>query len=188
MLMYLTVVLNTRASEDVMMSGIWTGSVEFLKDEDLDLFILCIHKGDITSNKRTGYILAKNFTGVIINNPIEIKFTAGKSINPMLCQCREFDISIDWLGENGYDFFPSEQGLFYYPECGKLVFARDDKVFAVLYKDFAMSDLNEEMPSLKNDEYNNDENEEEENENEKVEEVEDMDTDKTMKSDESDEI
>ena len=96
--------------------------------------------------ERPGYILMVNKEGILINNPVKFCLSAGGSINPGMCSCREYSVHIDWLGEEEPDFFPSEQELYYYPETGKIVFTSDDQVMGVLYKDYITGDIRDTMP------------------------------------------
>jgi hypothetical protein len=98
------------------------------------------------THTRSGYILIENDNGIIINNPVKFTLSGGRSINPTLCSQREYDVTIDWLDSDGYDFFPSMQILHYYPKSGKLVFSDIDQVYAILYKDNVISDISDSMP------------------------------------------
>jgi hypothetical protein len=139
-------VMSTRRTENCMLKGFWKGSPSFVKDAELDLFLIYIGDGSTLSSKRPGYILMKNESGLIINNPVEFSFSSGGSLRPGMCPCREYNITIDWLKETPPDFFPSEQELYYYPEHGKLVFAEEESVYGVLYKDHTISDVDSLMP------------------------------------------
>jgi hypothetical protein len=61
-----------------------------------------------------------------------------------LSNCRKWNINIDWLEADNFDFFPNIQELCYYPSVGKLVFSSHEKVYAVLYKDNYLSDKTNE--------------------------------------------
>jgi hypothetical protein len=147
--LFVVVVFNTRSTENNLLTGFWKGSDDFTKQAGIDLFLVYIGGGSTMSCVRPGYILIKNNEGLIINNPVEFTFSCGKSINPRMCSCREYIINIDWLGEDSYDFFPSEQELYYYPCNGKLVFSSEDQIHAILYKDNNISDISSDtMPNL----------------------------------------
>jgi hypothetical protein len=144
--MFTLQVMSVRRIENCMLKGFWKGSPSFVKDAELDLFLIYIGGGGMLSSKRAGYILMKNDSGLIINNPVEFSFSSGGSLRPGMCPCREYNISIDWLGEEPSGCFPSEQELYYYPESGKLVFAQEELVYGVFYKDHTITDVDELMP------------------------------------------
>ena len=146
---YIILVLNTRNTESTLLTGFWRASSEFCQNADLDLFLVYLGEcNSKISHVRPGYIIVKNADGLIINDPVEITLTGGLSPNPTISAGRSFNMSIDWLDENTdySSFFPSEQSLNYYPDCGKLVLSDDTKVYAVLYKDHAISDITRVMP------------------------------------------
>ena len=144
--MVVVLVLNTRSNENSLMTGFWKADADFNEQAGVELFLIYMGESSTLSNKRPGYILVKNSDGLIINNPVEFQLSGGKSINPKLSACREYNVYIDWLEEAEYSFFPSDQDLHYYPESGKMVFSADDQVYAVLYKDNVVSDIMRKMP------------------------------------------
>jgi hypothetical protein len=148
-------VYNSRSTENALINGFWKADPEFCQEAGLDLFLVYFGEGSYLNNKRPGYIVVKNEEGLIINNPVNFHMSGGYSIKPGISSCREYTLNIDWLDEPGYeDFFPSEQLLTYYPDCGKVVLSLDDQVYAVLYKDYIISDTNRRMPeeTLKSEE------------------------------------
>lgn len=148
-LLFAVVVLifNSRSTESTLITGFWRADPEFCQESGIELFLVYFGEGSYVSNKRSGYIIVKNDDGLIINNPVEFCMYGGYSVNPGLSKHREFVLNIDWLDEEGYEFFPSEQLLTYYPDCGKLVLSLEDKVYAVLYKDYIISDVARRMPN-----------------------------------------
>jgi hypothetical protein len=146
--LFILLVVNTRLTESHLLNGFWKGSGDFTQQAGVDLFVIYIGEGSILSNVRPGYILIKNDEGLIINNPVEFSFSAGGSLSPNICECREYSVTIDWLGEEGYKFFPTQQNVHYYPRHGKIVFSLNDEVYAILYKDCNMSDTEGTMPNL----------------------------------------
>lgn len=154
LVVFTLLVLNSRSVESCLIQGFWKGAPSFMQEAELDLFLIYFGENSTLSSKRQGYILMKNDNGLIINNPVEFSFSSGGSITPGICSCREYIVTIDWLGEEAPDFFPEEQELYYYPEHGKLVFSVDDTVFGVLYKDNIISDIDNNMPdSVEQTEY-----------------------------------
>ena len=149
---YIVLVFNTRSTETSLLTGFWKGSADFCDNAGLRLFLIHIGECSTFSNTRPGYILIENGEGLIINNPVIFNLSGGNSFSPKLCNSREYEVEIDWMGETGYDsFFPSIQTIHYYPECGKLVFTGDDgnndeQIYAILYKDFSISDIAQSVP------------------------------------------
>lgn len=145
--MIILLILNTRNNESTLLSGFWRANAEFCKEAQIDIFLIYIGDSSLFSNTYPGYILVKNDQGIIINDPIKINFSSDMDFSPSLCDCRNYIIKIDWEdNEEGYEFFPSEQEVFYYPKIGKLVFSAHDQVFAILYKDNSISDINNVLP------------------------------------------
>ena len=139
-------IYTNRCIEDNNMNGFWKGGASFCQEAELDILLLYLGKFPSFSSEVNGYILAKNTEGIIMNNPIKIKFQGGNSLIPKTCDCREYTININWIDDDGYDFFPNKQELFYYPNVGKLVFVADGETKAVLYKDYETTDISNKMP------------------------------------------
>jgi hypothetical protein len=139
-------VFNTRAIESCLITGFWKGSPQFIADSGLQIFMIRIGEGSVLSGNRPGYILMVNKEGILINSPVEFCMSAGGSLRPGICPCREYSVTIDWLDNEEPEFFPSEQDIYYYPEAGKLVFTSDDNIMGVFYKDFIISDIKDSMP------------------------------------------
>ena len=141
---YALLVMNARKQETKMLTGFWKGSPEFCEKAGLELFVMNISK-DVGGN-RSGYILAQNEDGIIINNPVDMSFLSATSYNYNVSDVVEYRLVIDWLGEPEYDFFPKEQVVYYYPELSKLVFTSRGEITIVLYKDPICSDLVNQLP------------------------------------------
>jgi hypothetical protein len=139
-------VINTRSTESCLLTGFWKGSPQFITNSGLQMFMIRIGEGRTLSGKRPGYILMVNKEGILINSSVEFSLSAGGSLRPGLCPCREYSVTIDWLDDGEPEFFPSEQDLYYYPEAGKLVFTSGDSVMGVFYKDYITGDINDSMP------------------------------------------
>ena len=140
-------IFNSRSLESSLITGFWKADADFCNNAELELFLVYFGEGSSISSNRPGYIIAQNSTGLIMNNPVNFSLSGGHSIKPGLSKYREYKVYIDWIDEEGYDdYFPSEQILTYYPDCGKIVFSKDDTVYAVLYKDHVISDINRTMP------------------------------------------
>lgn len=145
-IIYLVLVFGSRKTESELMHGFWRADAEFCKSAELDAMIVYIADGSTVSMKRNGYLFAANSDGIILNNAITFKFSGIPSINPGRCESREYLVNIDWGEEEAPEFFPSQLDAFYYPNDGKLIFALEDTVHAILYKDYSMSDATNRIP------------------------------------------
>jgi hypothetical protein len=140
----ITLVFHSRYVEASNMKGFWKADAEFCRSTELELFILYLGSCEnVISQSRFGYLLAKNYDGIIINNPVKIYFKNNMEILPYLTDCKKYKVKIDWQDiEHEEDTFPSELDLAYYPCNGKLVFYASDIVYTVLYKDHGLSNIN----------------------------------------------
>lgn len=141
--LFIILLYVNRSLENTILKGFWKGGAGFCNESELDLFLLYIGEGTYNTS---GYILAKNNEGIIMNNNIKFKLKPNFSINPFRRSRIDYKILIDWMGEEGYDFFPDKQELYYYPHIGKLVFVSNDETKAVLYKDNETNDISNKMP------------------------------------------
>jgi len=136
-------IFYSRIIEYKQLTGFWKASNDYCKSANLDLFVLYISPGYYNRNV---YILIKSEDGVIVNDMAELtlKPKISSFINPFINQEFKYDIDIKWLNENDIDGddFPSEQELTLYPYMNKLILSNDDKIFAILYKDGIMGDIN----------------------------------------------
>jgi len=127
-------------------NGFWKASNEFCGESDLDLFLLYINGESSTNKNIKGYILVKNSEGVIMNDPVYIRYKKSQSTSDYT----EYDINIKFIdNKEGYDFFPSTQKLQYYKNNGKMVFISDDEITAIVYKDYVMSDIGSVQSDIK---------------------------------------
>jgi hypothetical protein len=138
LLILMIVVYISRKLENILLSGFWSANASFCQDADLQWFVMYL--GDDTGyirHIRNGYICAANDEGIIINNPVTIKFGPSMTFRPGMSQCKIYNISIEWDTEDLdiEDVFPSELQLAYYPKYGKIVMYKDDTVKAILWKD-----------------------------------------------------
>ena len=143
---FIIVIFNSRHSEKSLIKGFWSGSTEFCNTSNLELFLIYIGEG---SSERPSYILMKNSDGFIINNPVRLQINGGKSFSPLICECIEYNVTIDWLDNTAPDFFPSEQTIHYYPTIGKMVWSNNDVIYAIIYKNNQISDIGSIMPNIK---------------------------------------
>jgi hypothetical protein len=146
------VIFNSRSNEDCMLKGFWRAGSAFLRRTELKLLLMCL--GDDESNwwqlhssTRSGYILMVNDNGILINTPVKLHLSSGKSLNPTLTDERDYNVEIEWSVGGPYEFFPNQQSMKYYPELGKLVFYLNDKVYAEFYRDNETTDVNNMLPA-----------------------------------------
>jgi hypothetical protein len=137
---------QNRVVEARLMNGLWRASSDFCATSQLLAFMINLGDYDIVSGKRPGFLLMVNEEGILLNNPVDIYFSRNVNLNPTMCNQKIYDITIDWLGEDEPDFFPSNQTLTYYPTNGKMVLSVDDQVNAILYKDHESDASKRQMP------------------------------------------
>lgn len=138
-------VFNTRNAENTLLGGFWTGGAEFCRDSDLELCVLYIEEG--SSNTKSGYLIMKNDDGFILNHPVTLHLSGGKSLKPYMCDDMRYYVDIEWGPEEEIpDFFPSQQEIYYYPKIGKMVWLADDKVHLIVYKNSQMCDMRHVLP------------------------------------------
>jgi hypothetical protein len=121
-----------------MLGGMWISDPSFLEESGLNSFYMYID-GDIGSSGfsagclRSGYIVATNGSGFIINDPVDIivkkLYTEGDTEH------------YEFLFKNiNYEFFPNKQKAKFYPICNKLVMYNGDTITAVLYKNLIQTE------------------------------------------------
>ena len=142
--------LIVRNVEYDMLCGFWSGDPYFCEDSELDLFLIYID--NTPGNKKNGYIMMKNENGLIINNPVILNLNNSMSVNPFVRDVIEFDLEIDWLYEEGYDFFSSKQKMLYYPKQSKMILSSNGETMGLLYKDCSMSDNNLNVDNMNDSE------------------------------------
>jgi len=141
--------MHYRSVENNVLSGFWKADADFLQSADLLNMHLYIEPGNFFTTTREGYILATNINGIIINNPVKFTINSSALLNPILPYQRDlciYDINIDWLDDEEYDFFPSDQQIYLYTSNYKMYLAKDDEVYAILYRDHAMDDYSNVGP------------------------------------------
>lgn len=149
-ILYITYKICKKKYDEDNLNGFWKADPIFCEEAGLHSFIVRIDDGD-------GYILAFNSDGVIINNAIRLDLSEGiinkLGLGDNSDEERRYDAAVDWLGET-CECLPGEMTFYYYPQCGKLVFANpnaeandaENKIYAVLYKDYSMSDIVRKLP------------------------------------------
>jgi hypothetical protein len=141
LVLFLVMVFNTRNIERQLLSGFWTANQSFLDNAGLTALMLYVDEPKSNwSNEYTGYLIMINSSGILINDPVvlslnEITYTG---YTRMHLDERKYELTIKGIS---YNFFPKKQYLIYNPLKGKLVLENNDKVYAILYKDTASSNL-----------------------------------------------
>lgn len=157
-MLFLTVVINSRIMENSLFTGFWKGDTEFCAQSETDVFLVYFGDSSIFSSSIPGYILVKNADGLIMNNPFTLHTSGGYSIKPGTCGNKIYNVKFKWNDSNiDFDFFPSQQELCYYPIHGKIVLYKDNQVYAILYKDNQLSNVNtqQSMPNSLTEDTNN---------------------------------
>ncbi len=153
--------MQIRYIETALLNGFWKANSDYCKDAGIKsmLLYLDINGVDVLYKRIPAYILIENNEGVIINNPVKIRLNSLFDLSQTLTSCRKYKMNIDWLETTDYEmFFPSNQILYYYPKCGKIVLTGyGDNIYAVLFKDNSMTEIlqhnqsNEESNSVSYD-------------------------------------
>ena len=151
------IIYRSRAVESSLMTGFWKADARFSQESGLITMIMYLGDPSIMGTRK-GYIIAANEFGLILNNPLSISFS-GYSLNPFMCEYREYSILIDWLDEDPPEYFPSKQTMYFYPQLGKIILAEDIEIKAILYKDGSLMDGTSTAPKkLITDDANNNDN------------------------------
>ena len=125
------------------LQGMWECSSEFCQNSGLKSMLLFFGDRESLFNGYSGYIIAEDDSGLILNNKITIYMW----YIPTFKKYDRWSVTISGLDEDEKKMFPSSQSLYYYPDLGKIVMADDKKVTALFYKNNPASDCDCEMPS-----------------------------------------
>ncbi len=132
-------IFNARAIEHRDMCGFWSASAEFCDEAELESATLYLGSGLFTKD---AYIIFENAEGIIVNNPIDIKFGINvPSILPYRSHSRAYKCGIDWLG-NKPECMPSSVVLVHYPILHKIVMHSGDEIIGIFYKNLSLGELN----------------------------------------------
>jgi hypothetical protein len=141
-----------RYIETQLLAGFWKADSDFCKNAGIKSMIMYLGNNEFSLHEILsivssgcvirGYILLENAEGIIINNPVNIKFKSKYDLSQTLSDYQKYKITIDWLEETDYElFFPSVQTLYYYPKIGKLTLTQNENIYAVLFKDNSLTAL-----------------------------------------------
>lgn len=124
-----------RGTEKHMMYGFWRANAEFCEKADLDLCVLYL-------GKNAGYIIMKVRGGeIILNSPFSYELSRGYCLRPWMSPRRDFKIKFNWCDKQPCEFFPEHQNLIYWPADGKIILSDEKQVYAILYKDNALTQI-----------------------------------------------
>ncbi len=127
-LIIIFVFITIKYMENALLDGMWNASANFCEQAGLQSMLLYLQPS--FTHVRCGYIIMTTDEGIIINDPVKITIWPSMSFSAY----KKHKIDIEWQDSDGYDYFPSNQTMYYYPLLGKMVLMNDDEVTAVLYK------------------------------------------------------
>jgi hypothetical protein len=128
------IIWQARSFERANLKGFWKADATFCEQAELHMFMLYV--GD-----NFGYLLAKNQNGIILNNPIKIDFS-GMSLSPIINDRTDYTVNIDFQDNPpDSDVILDQLSAEYYPKNNKLILYSDDTIYAILYKDSALSGI-----------------------------------------------
>jgi hypothetical protein len=141
-ILYITVLYTIRHYENTLLTGAWSGSVDFCTESNLRKLFLYIFANDgMFSHSREAYLIMESDNNVLIDQLVRINFSSNFTLYPSIEKERKYFVDIDYLDKEEPEFLPNDLTLYYYPHVGKLIFANDDTSYMTLYKDCAASDL-----------------------------------------------
>jgi hypothetical protein len=123
-----------------MMTGFWEADKSFCNESGLSMFSIYMGDQDY-SGVRPCYVLAiQDDDTIILNEPTTI--TISKPWSGILSQNLdpiEYNVS---FADIKSEFFPRDQQMSYYVTSNKITLYKKDTVFAVLYKNPVLSEIN----------------------------------------------
>jgi hypothetical protein len=130
---------TTRISNQLL-TGFWEADKSFCNESGLSMFSIYMGDSDFRG-ARPCYVLAvQDDDTIILNEPTTITFSKSwsgilsQNLNPV-----EYNISFSDIKS---EFFPPQQQMSYYVTTSKIILYKKDVVFAVLYKNPVLSELN----------------------------------------------
>jgi hypothetical protein len=132
--------LAMRQISNQMMTGFWEADKSFCNESGLSMFSIYIGEQDYR-DVRPCYVLAiQDDDTIILNEPTTIILSKpwsgilSHNLDPI-----EYNVS---FADIKSDFFPRDQQMSYYVATNKLILYKKDTVFAVLYKNPILSEIN----------------------------------------------
>lgn len=126
-------------SSDIL-SGYWEANDEFLDKNDISKFAMAIGSNDssVLHNNRNIYIVMLDRNGdILINENSNMKLTSNWSnINPFNKKIK-YKVKLDIPS----DVIPSDLNMIYEPTSGFISLYDDDTIYAELYRNNILSDL-----------------------------------------------
>lgn len=126
--------INTLSEKSL--TGFWEADSSFCEESDIDM--MCMFIGEKKGSKRPFYLLVKKDDDMIINELGDVKFTQQIYSNPCDNIKKTYTAVFDIENEN----FPSSQEMYYYVTSNKIILFKGDNVYAVLYKNPALTEIN----------------------------------------------
>jgi hypothetical protein len=133
-----------------MLTGFWEADKSFCREAGLSMFSIYMGDSDF-SGVRPCYVLAvQDDDTIILNEPTTISLSKpwfgifSYSLDPI-----EYNIAFTDIKS---EFFPDVQQMSYYVMSNKIILYKKDTVFAVLYKNPVLSELNKIEESTKKEE------------------------------------
>jgi hypothetical protein len=132
--------IATNRISDQLLTGFWEADKSFCDESGLSMFSIYIGDSE-NSCTRTCYVLAiQDDDTIILNEPSTITYfkpwsgLLSSNLDPI-----EYNVSFSDIKS---EFFPSHQKMSYYVTTSKIILYKKDIVFAVLYKNPVLSELN----------------------------------------------
>ena len=128
---------GTRQCQVSMLRGFWEASSEFCDESGLQLFSVYIGKS--RNNVYPCYFLMVDSEDtILINEPSCFTLKEPLSNLTTTGDCREFYATFDNLET---DLLPNVMKLKYYPQTSKIIFSDESKIYAALFKNPVLSEL-----------------------------------------------
>lgn len=128
---------GTRQCQLTMIRGFWEANSEFCQESGLQMFSMYIGKAN--NNVYPCYFLMVDTEDTILINEASC-FTLKEPLSNLTTtgDCREFYVKFENLET---DLLPDVMKLKYYPQTSKLIFSDDSKIYAALFKNPVLSEL-----------------------------------------------
>lgn len=141
-ILVLCILINAISKNDIysdLLTGYWKSDTDFLEKNNISFFSMAI--GPCTGSSRNVYMVMKDANNnTILNedNIMIIKTSIFQSHN-IFFRKKIYDISFDH--DIGDDVIPSKLNMIFEPVTGFLTMYDEDIVYAEMYKDNELSDL-----------------------------------------------
>jgi hypothetical protein len=135
-------------------NGVWMASESFLRDSQTDMFMLNISDLNDSTTDKNGYIIIKQVDRLLANNDFEVcikpmDMTSDEIKTSAVDKFQKFSFEIK--SESDIAAIPKNLTMYLY-SVGKIILFDKDIIFAVLYKDAELSDLDCQNKNYQKDE------------------------------------